>query len=107
MKKPHLLLLLLPACIFSLSSLAQLTRANTDPDAAFKNAKDLYQKEQFSLAYPVFKQLYNNGVTQSDIPAAIRIESKYYSIVCGLQLNDSTAEPQAQEFIELENQTPR
>jgi tetratricopeptide (TPR) repeat protein len=108
MKKPILnVLMLLPACMLGLVLNAQLTKGHTDPDAVFKNAKDLFQKEQFSLAYPVFKQLYSNGIPQSNIPATVRLESKYYSIVCGLQLNDSTAESMAQEFIELENNTPR
>lgn len=108
MKKPILnFLMLFPACMLGLILNAQLTMGHTDPDAVFKNAKDLFQKEQFSLAYPVFKQLYSNGIPQSNIPATIRLESKYYAIVCGLQLNDTTAEATAQEFIELENHTPR
>ena len=86
---------------------AQFTKANIDPDAEFKTAKDLYQKEQFSLAYPVFKRLYSNGVDQSAIPATVRLESKYYALVCGLQLNDSTMEAQAQEFIDLETNRAR
>ncbi|NCI46180.1 tetratricopeptide repeat protein [Sediminibacterium soli] len=108
MKRPiHYLLLLPTMAVFSLTVKAQLTKANTDIDAEFKTAKDLYQKEAFSLAYPVFRKLYANGVAQSEIPENVRLESKYYAIVCGLQLNDSTAEPLAQEFIELENTPAR
>jgi len=36
---------------------AQYTKANNDPDADFKLAKKLNQKEQFILAYPLFKPL--------------------------------------------------
>lgn len=86
---------------------AQFTRNNDDPDAEFKNAKDLYQKEQFSLAYPVFKKLYSNGIAYSNTPTITRLESKYYYIICGLQLNDSTAVPLAEEFIGLETNTAR
>lgn len=107
MKRPIHYLLLLPAMAISLALDAQLTKANTDADAEFKTAKDLYQKEEFSLAYPVFKRLYANGVEKSDIPASVQLESKYYAIVCGLQLNDSAAELLAQEFIDLENTPAR
>ncbi|MBV9987900.1 MAG: tetratricopeptide repeat protein [Chitinophagaceae bacterium] len=107
MKKPIHIFLLFAACAGSLVLKAQLTKANLDADAEFKTAKDLYQKEEFSLAYPVFKKLYSNGIGESNIPAAVKMESKYYAIVCGLQLSDSTAEPLAQEFIELEHNTPR
>ncbi len=107
MKRTIHYFLLLPAVALSLALNAQLTKANLDPDAEFKTAKDLYQKEQFSLAYPVFKKLYSNGVPQSEIPVTVQLESKYYSIVCGLQLNDSSAAPQAQEFVDLENNNAR
>lgn len=107
MKKSIRLLLCIAATTGSLALNAQFTKANLDPDAEFKTAKDLYQKEAFSLAYPVFKKLYTNGSTNGEMPEAIRLESKYYAIVCGLQLNDSTAEGLAQEFIELENNPAR
>src|SRR6266542_45606 len=86
---------------------AQYTKANNDPDADFKLAKELYQKEQFSLAYPLFKTLYAEDKSNSSIPVAIQTESKYYSIVCGLELKDETAEQAAIEFINLEHNEPR
>jgi TolA-binding protein len=94
-------------CFASLQLAAQFSENHLDPDAEFKNAKDLYQKEQFSLAYPVFKKLYSNGIEQSNIPAITRLESKYYYIICGLQLNDATTVPMAVAFIELENDPAR
>ncbi len=88
---------------------AQATKEYNDPDADFKLAKELYQKEQFSLAYPLFKMLYSNDEshTQSNIPVSVQTESKYYSIVCGLRLNDTTASIAAQQFIDLEHNAPR
>jgi len=86
---------------------AQYTKANDDPDANFKLAKELYQKEQFSLAYPMFKMLYTDNKSNGSIPVTIQTESKYYSIICGLQLNDATAEQAAKEFIYLEHHAPR
>ncbi|HXL56652.1 MAG TPA: tetratricopeptide repeat protein [Chitinophagaceae bacterium] len=86
---------------------AQYTKANNDPDADFKLAKELYQKEQFSLAYPLFKTLYAEDKSNSSIPVSIKTESKYYSIVCGLELKDETAEQAAIEFINLEHNETR
>jgi len=99
---------LLPlAVLLFFTAQAQYTKANDDPDAEFKLAKELYQKEQFSLAYPLFKMLYAENKTNSSIPVTIQTESKYYSTVCGLQLNDQTAELAAKDFIYLEHHAPR
>ena len=95
------------AVLFTFTAQAQFTKANDDPDADFKLAKELYQKQQFSLAYPLFKMLYTENTNNSSIPATIQTESKYYSIVCGLQLKDQIAEQRAMEFIELEHNEPR
>jgi len=88
-------------------SFAQATQTVIDPDANFKLAKELYQKEQFSLAYPLFKQLAFQIGNNSKLPVSIQLESRYYSILCGLQLNEGTAEILAKEFINLEHHTPR
>ncbi len=95
------------AVLAVVSAQAQYTKANDDPDADFKLAKELYQKEQFSLAYPLFKTLYAEAKTNSSIPATIQSESKYYSIVCGLELKDQIAEQAAIEYINLEHNEPR
>jgi tetratricopeptide (TPR) repeat protein len=107
MKKRFHIPLLILTCVISLDLPAQLTQYHLDPDAEFKNAKDLYQKELFSLAYPVFKKLYSNGVRQSNMPDIVAQESKYYYIICGLQLNDETSVPAAETFIEQENNPAR
>src|SRR6478735_4611814 len=107
MKKFVRISLLAAVCSVSLQVSAQLTQYHLDPDAEFKNAKELYQKEQFSLAYPVFKKLYSNGVAQSNTPDIVKLESKYYYLICGLQINDDAIVESAQEFIELENNPAR
>ncbi len=85
---------------------AQSTAIYNDPDAEFKNAKDWYQQEKFSLAYPVFKHLYSNSVDLSNFPEQLYAESHYYYIACGLKLQDSTAEFLAEEFIKLNTHRP-
>lgn len=101
-------ILLLVCCCTAVSQLpAQFTQNHIDPDAEFKQAKDLYQKELFSLAYPVFKKIYSNGISNSHIPSLVQMESKYYYIICGLQLNDTAVVPMAVAFTELENTPAR
>jgi len=101
------------ACVFSViifssyATHAQFTKANDDPDADFKLAKELFQKDQFSLAYPMFKMLGDKTKANSSIPVTIQLEATYYSLVCGLQLNDITAEDKSKEFIAIEHNTPR
>lgn len=107
MKKLIYSFFLVAGCMTTLQLQAQLTQNHLDPDAEFKNAKDLYQKEQYSLAYPVFKKLYSNGINQSSMPDLVKLESKYYYIVCGLEVNDEATVERAQDFIELENNTAR
>jgi hypothetical protein len=98
---------LLLLVVASFTAQSQGSKFHNDPDEDFKLAKELFQKEQFSLAYPLFKTLALSDSRYSNIPNTIKLEAKYYSIVCALQLNDPTAEVAAQEFIDLEHNTPR
>ncbi len=96
-------LLLAQCCLF-----AQATKINTDSDGDFKLAKELYQKQEFNLAYPLFKQLSTgNGYSESAFPVSVALEAKYYSIACHLQLNDETAVAEAKTFILSEHNAPR
>ena len=85
---------------------AQSTAIYNDPDAEFKRAKDWFQQEKFSLAYPVFKHLYSNTTEYSNIPDQLYSESHYYYIICGLKLQDSTTELLAERFINLDTHRP-
>ncbi len=101
---------LLLTVMLVLSGLMQLNAQSTailnDPDAEFKTAKDLFQQEKFSLAYPIFKHLYSNTNEYSNMPEHLLSESQYYYIVCALKLQDSTAESLADQFINLNTHRP-
>jgi len=86
---------------------AQGTKTNIDPDADFKLAKELYQKYQYSLAFPLFKQIALSGPTAASLPVSTQLEARYYVLVCGLQINEPAYETKAIEYIELENNNPR
>lgn len=88
---------------FCISVQSQETMEWSDPDAAFKEAKQLYQQDQFSLAFPLFKKLYNNGAKQSNMPVQLLADAQYYYIICGLQLDETGAATLAKTFVELDN----
>lgn len=94
---------------FSISNTtySQATQLGVDVDADFKLAKEMYRKNQYSLAFPLFKQLAFENNNQSKLPVSVQLESRYYSILCGLHLNEETSEALAKEFIELEHHTAR
>ena len=107
MKYPSLLII---AVTTGLSVFSQQTRYYSDPQfiEKFKDAKEYFQKEMYSLAYPLLKELRqsvketekaNNGVTVQEI--------NYYTIVCALKQNEGSSEDQAIEFIDLEKNNAR
>jgi len=92
----------------SSSIIAQQTYFITDPQATFKQAKEYFQKEYYSLAYPLFKDL------QSDLKVADKSDKsleyddiRYYTLVCALKQNDSSAVADAKAFIQIENYKAR
>ncbi|HEY8387683.1 MAG TPA: tetratricopeptide repeat protein [Parasegetibacter sp.] len=94
--------------IFSNRTSAQQTYVYKDPQALFKEAKDYFQKEQYSLAYPIFKELRRNlSVTETSVNPVVEQELKYYVIACGLKQNEGTAVAEARQYIEVELNTAR
>jgi tetratricopeptide (TPR) repeat protein len=89
------------------SAQSQFTQIQQDPQADFKQAKEWFRKEQFSLAYPVFKHLFSQTQTAGQTPAIMEMECRYYYILCGLELNDASVVPMAVSFTELENDPVR
>ena len=99
----------LSATVISVFSLqAQQTRIFTDPQEKFKEAKDYYQKEQYSLAYPLFKELQQASKETNQINDALMTqEIDYYTTVLALKQNETRAEAKALEYIDLEKNNPR
>ncbi len=89
-------------------SIAQQTRVISDPNATYKQAKEYFQREQFSLAYPLFKDLELQQRDADRSNEAIKYqEIKYYTTVCALKQGEEAAVQQAQDFIDLEDNAPR
>lgn len=100
--------LLVIVTLISFCSLAQQTRFYTDPEEKFKEAKEYFQKEQYSLAYPLFKELMQSvrETDKANTPVTVQ-EIKYYTILCALKQNEERAQEQAQQFIEIEKNNAR
>jgi hypothetical protein len=83
MKKPGLALL---ATITCFSIFAQQTKIHNDPQEKFREAKEYFQKEQYSLAYPILKEL-QQSVRETDKAnnAIVVQEIEYYTVVCALK----------------------
>ncbi len=105
MKNQSLLVL---AVFLHISVFAQQTRFYSDPESTFKEAKEYFQKEQYSLAYPLFRELKQDIRETDKVNNTIIVqEINYYTIVCALKQNESTAPEEAQEYIDLEKNTAR
>jgi tetratricopeptide (TPR) repeat protein len=100
--------LLLFAAVFSFSAFAQPTNAITDPEKKYKEAKELFVRDQFALAYPLFAELKaaNPDNTVSD-HTYINDDVNYYYIACQLKLQQPVAEQAAKHYINVVSNEPR
>ncbi len=98
-------------CFLLISSSTTFSQANynvTDPEKSFKEAKDFFVQEQYSLAYPLLqelKQQYPENTTSSH--TYLNQDIEYYYVVCGLILVQPVAETAAKRFIAVANDEPR
>jgi len=90
------------------TSVAQQTRTFTDPQVAFNEAREYFQREQYSLAYPILKDLQLRQREADRSNKAINYQDvKYYTTVCALKQNEEGAVAQAKDFIALEDNAAR
>jgi len=100
--------LLIIAITLSFSAFSQQTRFYTDPEATFREAKEYFQKEQYSLAYPLFKELKQSVRETDKANTAITVqEINYYATVCALKQSEGRAEDEALEYIDIEKNPAR
>jgi TolA-binding protein len=105
MKQATLLVALISLHFFSA---AQQTSFINDPQGTFNQAKEYFQKEQYSLAYPLLKELQlQQRETDRSNKALNYQEVNYYTTVCALKQNEETAVEVAREFIALEDNAAR
>lgn len=94
--------------LISASTFAQQTRYIDDPQAEFRQGKEFFEHEYYSLAFPIFRDLnYSLRATDKSNNSVEYADVKYYYLVCALEQNDQTAVAAAEDYIELENNAPR
>ncbi len=105
MKNPSFIFLAILTCSITF---AQQTRYYNDPEEKFKEAKEYFQKEQYSLAYPLLKELKQSVRETDKVNKSVTVqEIDYYATVCALKQNEGRAESEAQEFIEVQKNVAR
>ena len=104
----HKLLTLFFATGLSVAVIAQPTHTVTDAEKKYKDAKELFVKEQFALAYPLLKELKekypDNSISNHTY---INDDLSYYYIVCELKLQQPVAEDEAKHYVEVISNEPR
>ena len=104
MKRPILPFFLL-LCFFAKG---QQTFWLTDPQATYKQAQEYYQKQYYSLAYPIFKELEQDQTARPQLYESFNFENvHYYNLVCSLNQDDSTAVHPAEIYIERDDNAAR
>ena len=94
--------------LFSFSLYSQQTHVFTDADKKFKEAKELFIKQQYALAYPLLQQVKNTyPENQKSNNTPVSDDVQYYFIVCRLKLQLPIAEEEAIHYIDWINNTPR
>jgi tetratricopeptide (TPR) repeat protein len=107
MKKQKIILSLL-ALVFSVTAFAQATSVITDPQKNYKDAKELFIKREYALAYPLLKELkqqYLENLASND--RYIYEDVNYYYIVCELKLRLPIAADDAKKYIYAIENDPR
>jgi TolA-binding protein len=92
-------------CVFSYS---QQTYFFKNPKETFNEAKEYFQKEQYSLAYPLFKELQQSARETNVVNDPIETqEINYYATVSALKQNEGRAEQDALQFIDVTKNNAR
>jgi TolA-binding protein len=109
-KRQHMTkyLLLLVFSSISLFSVSQQTAGYRVPQDKFLLAKEFFQKGQYNLAYPIFKELQQSIKETDRVNNGIDVqEIEYYVTASGLMQNESRAEYDAKQYIEVTRNNAR
>ncbi|HEY1113164.1 MAG TPA: tetratricopeptide repeat protein [Chitinophagaceae bacterium] len=94
--------------IFTFCSYAQQNRNNNHPDERFEMAKEYYQKGHYNLAYPILKELQQSLKESDRVDRSVTAqEIDYYTIVLALKQNESRAEYDAKQYINVAKNNAR
>ena len=92
----------------ALTATSQSTKLYNDPQETFKEAKEYFQKEQYSLAYPLLKELKQATRETDRANSSVTVqEIDYYTIACALKQNEGRSEGEAKSYIDNEKNNAR
>jgi len=87
---------------------AQPAQPVTDPEAKFKEARELFMQGHYALAYPLLVSLKADLPDQSMGDQAYLIEDvNYYYIACRLKMDQAAADREARQYINRQSNDPR
>ncbi len=100
--------LLICAVLFSITTFSQATHAVTDTEKKFKDAKELFIKQQYALAYPLLQEVKDeHPENQKSNNTYLNDDVNYYYTVSRLKLQIPIAEEEATHYIDWVNNEPR
>lgn len=105
MTKKYLLILLFTAfyaCSNMLYSQKNLTY--NEPEASYRNALELFNKEKFNAAGEIFEKII---AAINDDQSEMRISSEYYAALCAIELFNKDAEYKLLKFIHTHPENPK
>src|ERR1039458_2930494 len=76
---------------------SQKTAIYTNPDADFKSALELFQKQKFGSAQKQFSKIEERYASEPN--NLVRIDAEYYAALCALELFNKDAELLLKNFI--------
>ena len=100
--------LLFCAIAFSITTFSQPAHVFTDTEKKFKDAKELFVKQQYALAYPLLQEVkLQYPDNQKSNNAYLNDDVNYYYTVTRLKLQLPIAEEEANHYIDWVNNEPR
>src|ERR1035437_1642559 len=84
---------------------SQKTAVYTNPDAEFKSALELFQKQKFGSAQKQFSKISERY--QNEPNNLLRVDAEYYAALCALELFNKDAELLLKKFIADHPERPR
>lgn len=91
--------------IICLAAFSQQTAIYTNPDAGFRTALELFQKQKYGSAQKQFSRIMERTRHEPNNP--VHIDAEYYSALCALELFNKDAELLLKEFIAGHPESPR
>jgi tetratricopeptide (TPR) repeat protein len=92
------------AVLFTTSLVAQQTQTYIAPDAAYRNAYDLFEKQKYAEAQDAFDKIVFNAKDKNDL---LVIDAEYYADLCALELFHKDAEIRLKQFLSAHPESPK